>query len=192
MKCVLIHPGCTDFDQQCRIQGTLDIPLNATGTVEVAQIISQLHDQGIELVYTCPSEPALESARHIATALGVRLKKLDQLHNLNQGLWQGLCVGEVKRKHPRLYRQWQEQPETVRPPQGETLAEARGRVEAVFSKLLRKHRDGVVAVVAPEPLASVIRGWLCHCEVGDLWRAGEDHGQWEVIEVRPPQPAASN
>ena len=36
VQIVLIRPGSTDYDEQGRIQGTLDIPLNEQGTREVA------------------------------------------------------------------------------------------------------------------------------------------------------------
>ena len=35
VQIVLIRPGSTDYDEQGRIQGTLDIPLNDQGADEV-------------------------------------------------------------------------------------------------------------------------------------------------------------
>ncbi len=35
---VLIRPGSTDYDQQGRIQGTLDIPLDDQGAEQVQQV----------------------------------------------------------------------------------------------------------------------------------------------------------
>jgi len=87
-----------------------------------------------------------------------------------------------------VYRQWQEQPETVCPPQGETLCSAKQRVQTVLAKLLKKHKPGtVLALVVPEPLASVVRHVLRHDEWGDLWRCAGSTAKWEVIEV--PQAA---
>ena len=62
LQIVLIHPGSTDYDQQQRIQGTLEIPLNAQGHAEVAQVIEQLQGKGIETIYAPASQPALETA----------------------------------------------------------------------------------------------------------------------------------
>ncbi len=94
-------------------------------------------------------------------------------------------VEEVKRKHPKVYRQWQEQPDSVCPPEGETLEAARARVQGVLRKLLRKHRDGTIGLVVPEPLARLVRSQLNHSELGNLWTAGEEHGSFEVIAVEP-------
>lgn len=185
LEIVLIRPGSTDYDTSGRIQGTLDIPLNAEGNSEVAREIEQLRDRRLEAVYCSTCQPALQTASALAAALDVPLKKLDNMRNLDHGLWQGMLVDEVKRKHPRVYRRWQEQPELVCPPEGETLAEARERVAAALQKLFKKHKQGIIGLVAPEPLASIIRYELGLGEIGDLWKAREKHGSWESLGVEP-------
>ena len=192
MRIILIRPGSTDYDQQERIQGTLDIPLNSQGLSEVARTVDQLRDKAIETIYAPPCEPAHQSAQIIAGDLDIRLKKLDRMQNVDFGLWQGLPVGEVRHKQPKVYRQWQEQPENVCPPEGEMLDEAYDRVETAMNKLLRRHKDGVIALVVSEPLASLVRRFVKRDELGDLWKSLAGHGRWEVLDVEPAkEPALS-
>lgn len=151
---VLVRPGSTDFDEQNRIQGSLDIPLNKRGEQQVQKIVDELRSVPLDLVYTSPCEPALGSATAIGAALGITVKELDGLRNLDQGLWQGLQVEDIRRKHPKVFKQWQESPETICPPQGEMVADALERIRKSLEKPLKK---GVsFAVVAPEPLATLI------------------------------------
>ncbi|MBN1908756.1 MAG: histidine phosphatase family protein [Pirellulales bacterium] len=187
---ILIRPGATDYDQEARIQGNLDIPLNEQGDAEVARIIGELAGRQIDAVYAPPCEPACQTAKTIAKAFGAKYRKLDRMENVNHGLWQGMKIEEVRRKHPRVFKQWQEQPENVCPPEGETLDMARQRMEAAFAKLLKRHKEGTIAVVLPEPMASLVRQHLDQSELGDLWKAGSEHGQWNVFEI--PQPVASS
>ena len=49
--------------------------------------------------------------------------------------------------------------------------------------MLKKHKSGVIGLVVPEPLASVVREFLGDGDLGDLWRATCDHGRWRVIEI---------
>ena len=128
LQIVLIRPGSTDYDEQERIQGTLDIPLNEQGSSEVAQVIDQLREKEIEAIYSPPCQPSEETGRAIAKRLGVKLKKLERMQNLDHGLWQGMRVKDVRRKQPKVYRQWQEQPQNVCPPEGEMLSHAQQRV----------------------------------------------------------------
>jgi phosphoserine phosphatase len=183
LRIILIRPGTTDYDQQGRIQGTLDIPLNDQGTVEAKNLAEQVRGEGIELVYTSESRPALESAELISAGLGVKLKRLDQMENLDHGLWQGMLIDDVRRKHPKVYRQWQDQPESVCPPDGETLSQAEERVRSSVAKLVKRHREGVIALVLPEPLASLARAYVKQNGVGDLWKAAGERGWWEALDA---------
>ncbi|MBU4273247.1 MAG: histidine phosphatase family protein [Planctomycetes bacterium] len=183
LNIVLIRPGSTDYDVQQRIQGSLDIPLNEQGEAEAAQVAEQLRDKGLEAVYAPASQPSLETAEIIAEILDIKRKKLDRLHNLNQGLWQGMLVKDVRRKQPKVYRRWQEQPENVCPPEGEMLGEADERVRAAVVKIMKRRKEGTVGLVLPEPLFSLARRFISHCELGDLWKAPNGQEWFETLEV---------
>jgi broad specificity phosphatase PhoE len=184
LQIMLIRPGATEYDQQGRVQGTLDIPLCEDGRQEVEAMAFELRGQAIAAIYASPSQSAQQTAEVIGATLDVKVKTLDNLENLDHGLWQGMLVTDVKTKQPKVYRQWQEQPETVCPPQGETLSAAKQRVQAVLAKLIKKHKsDGVIAMVVPEPLASVLRHVLRNDEWGDLWHSSEETAKWELIDV---------
>ena len=183
LKIFLVRPGSTDFDEQGRIKGTLDVPLNEHGNEQVARTIVELSDQAIEAIYCAPCQSCQQTAKGLAQPRELKVKQLDALKNLDHGLWHGKLIEDVKLHQPKVYRQWQEHPETVCPPQGETVITARQRLAAALEKLLKKHKDGTIAVVAPEPLASMLRSVLNHSDLGDLWKVECDCGGWEAIEM---------
>ena len=134
----------------------------------------------------------------------MKVKTLDKLQNLDHGLWQGMLVEDVKTKQPKVYRQWQEQPETICPPQGETLGDGRGAAASGGRQADEEAQaEGLVAVVLPEPLASVLRHVLRHDELGrpveepQRGRAvGSDRrrprsGRQQVAAIAESTPAAS-
>src|SRR5262245_43586041 len=185
-KLLLIRPGVTEYDQQGRIQGTLDIPLCEDGRRQVETLIEQLRAQPITAIYTSPNQAAAQTAEAIGEALDVKVKELDTLQNLDHGLWQGMLVKDVKTKQPKVYRQFQDQPETVCPPQGETVNDAEERLHTAVAKLAKKYKaDGLVAVVVPEPLASLLRHVLLQGELGDLWAPRNGAKPWEILEFAP-------
>jgi len=183
---LLIRPGATEYDQQGRIQGTLDIPLCEDGRRQVEAMVDELKSQSIAAIYTSPNQSAEQTAEALGDALELKVKSIDKLQNLNHGLWQGMLVRDVKTKQPRVYRQWQEQPQNVCPPQGETISAAEERLQSAIAKLMKKHKnEGLIAVVVPEPLASVLCHLLRDDELADLWGSREETAPWEVIEVAP-------
>ncbi|MBI1313515.1 histidine phosphatase family protein [bacterium] len=165
-KVVLVRPGCTDFDEQKRIQGSLELPLNDRGQSQLTKVIDALRTLPVEAVLTGPCEPCASVAAQIASSLDLKLKERDDLRNVDQGLWQGLCIDEVRRKFPSVFRQWEDAPETVCPPNGEMTTDAVERLAAVLKKPLRKY--DCFAVVASEPLASLISFTLRGEEPDDL------------------------
>ena len=182
---VLIRPGSTDYLEQKLIQGTLDVPLNAEGNAEVKRLIEELSPLGLDALYVSESEPAMQTAEALAEAMDLRCRKLDRLRNLDHGLWQGMSIDEIRRKQPKVYRQWQDTPECVCPPQGETLEEADDRVRLAMAKIMKRHKGGVVGLVVPEPLASLVRRHFTHGTLGDLWQAAQERGNWELLSLAP-------
>ena len=169
---VVIRSGATDYDLQGRIRGTLDIPLSAEGLAEAKAAAAAVAVAPPEAIYAAPDGCSLDTGRHVARACGLRLTRLPDLANLDQGLWQGMRVDDLRVKQPRLYRQWQDNPWAVSPPEGELLEDACARVEAALERMLRRHPAGRVAVVVPAPLDQIVR-WLTAGEsLGDLWGRG--------------------
>ena len=183
LQILLVRPGSTEFDEQGRIKGTLDVPLSDAGKGQVAELVAQLEGTPIDFLYVSPTRCAQETAKALAESRRLRFKTLSELENLDHGLWQGKRVDEVKTSQPKVFRQLQEHPETVCPPQGEPVGNAIERVREVLTKLLRKHRDVTLALVVPQPLASVVRSLLSKADLGDLWKAECEAGGWELIDV---------
>ena len=105
VRVVLIRPGTTDYDEQGRIKGTLDIPLNDFGNNQTAQAADELSELDIEIVYSSPCQAAAETAAVLANSLGVKSKSVNRLQNLDHGLWQGKLIDEVKSTQRKVYKQ---------------------------------------------------------------------------------------
>jgi broad specificity phosphatase PhoE len=165
----LIRSGATDYDLQGRIRGSLDIPLCGEGIAEAGRAAAALAAAPPVALYTSTAACAIETSRIIGRAVGLRPRRIANLGNLDQGLWQGLLVDEIRRKQPRLYRQWQDNPWCVSPPEGELLEAACGRVENTLEKILRSHPAGRIALVVPAPLDRIVLWLLAGVSMGDLW-----------------------
>lgn len=181
-KVVVVRPGSTAFDEQDRMKGCLDIPLSAAGLEQAQRVASAMARLPISAVYCGPCESAQATARTIADAARCKFKVCECFRNLDHGLWQGKCIEEIKRQQPKLFKQVQDNPRAFSPPGGETLAEAESRVSRQLDKLQKKHAKETIAVVIPEPLATLVASRLKSVDFGDLWESECDDGSWEIIE----------
>lgn len=195
---IVVRSPATDYERQGRVRGSLDVPPCPEALAEFHALAAELAAAPPVAIYTAPSSCALEAGRIIGGPYGLTPRPLELLANLDLGLWQGKLVSEIRRQHPRTFRQWQEDPWSVIPPEGELLEEARGRVELALERIFKRHRAGRVAVVVPTPLDALVR-WLVSGEpLGDLWqRDGQAAAvatlpiaaQWQAgMPVGPPPP----
>ncbi len=183
LEVLLIRPGATTFDEDGRIKGALDIPLSPRGIQQAEAVAKSLGDMKLDLLYVAPCESAQETARYICRRTGWKQKSLVCLRNVDRGLWQGKLVEEVRRLQPRIYRQFQETPESVCPPGGETLSAARDRVAGMLDKLKRKYRDQRIGMIVPEPMASIVRCVLVGGCFEDMWKTELRAGTWDLLVV---------
>jgi broad specificity phosphatase PhoE len=178
---IVIRSAATDYDVQGRVRGSLDIPPCAEGLAEAKAVARRLAERPPVALYTGPTACAAETARIIGDRCGLVPKRLDLLGNLDLGLWQGRLVEEIRRLQPRVHRQWQDDPWSIVPPEGELLDDARGRIEEALERICKRHPTGRVAVVVPAPLDALSR-WLVSGEpLGDLWL--RDPGRDPVAEL---------
>jgi broad specificity phosphatase PhoE len=159
-QAILIRSGTTLYDEQNRVQGILDVPLSERGRAEAVRLAESLGAMlaatPLAALYCGPGESVVRTAEIVGKALGLRPRRIDDLRNLDQGLWQGLQLEEIRRRNTKLFRQWIEDPLTICPPQGETVEDAMDRVKQALKPLFRRHQSESFGLVVGEPLARLV------------------------------------
>jgi broad specificity phosphatase PhoE len=185
---LLVRPGATEFDDQGRIKGCLDMPMSDRGRMQVNSLMEEVTGFNLKAIYAAPCESARETAEQMADAhqrawgRQPKIKVIDAFRNIDHGLWHGKLIDELRRNHPRVYRQGQESPTDICPPEGESIREAKARVIKAVRKAVRKSGDDMIAIVIPDPMAWVVQSLLNGEELCDLWDAETDTASWRVIE----------
>ena len=142
---VLIRPGLTDYDEQSRVLGTLEMPMNEKGLEQVEGIVRHLQREDVQLeaIFASPFDPCCSTARAIAEAQkGIKVKELDELRNVDQGLWQGLPEAALR----HLF-------DTVRWSSGDALADTVRNVPSTW-------RIGYAATLRDVDTAADLAAWL--------------------------------
>ncbi|KAA1261792.1 Phosphoserine phosphatase 1 [Rubripirellula obstinata] len=179
---LLIRPGSTDFDEQGRIKGSLDMPMSENGHQQVELICDEISDFRPSILYSAPCESAIQTAETLASRSGSKIKIIDAFRNVDHGLWHGKLLDELRRNHPKLYKRGQETPEEICPPGGESLFDAKLRIEKAVNKVIKKSGSQLVAFVIPDPLAQIVHHLLSGQQWSKLWDAETDRADWQLIE----------
>lgn len=181
-RVVLVRPGATEFDEQGRIKGSMDMPMSDRGRQQVQALADQVGEFRPRTLYTSPCESARETAGLLARGPGAKLKVVEGLRNVDHGLWHGKLIDELRRNHPKLYRCGQETPWDICPPGGESVRDAQTRASKALRKVLKKANQDLVVIVVPDPMAWIVQSLLSGEALQDLWKAQTDAARWDLIE----------
>lgn len=183
LNIIMVRAGSTELEDQGRISGSLDMPLSGSGEKEAKSIADQLGNQQIDVIYSANCLAAQQTAKQLSNNGAIKVRVEESLTNLDHGLWHGKSLDELKETQPKLYKQWNENPESVCPPGGETIESVRNRIKNSLNKIRRKYRTGIVAIVAPEPLYSIFRSVIDSSDLRDLFEDKSDESRWESLAV---------
>lgn len=180
---ILVRHGETDWDKDNRVRGALDIPLNAEGTKEACRISAELSPLEIHVVYSSPASCSFSTACEIAAPHKLKVKKTDELIEVNHGVWQGLLVEEIKKRYKKQYHCWRTSPASGRPPKGESIREAYDRTISAMHKIIDKHKNENVCIVSGDTTLSIIRCCLKNADLKEIWSFIPGKIWWEVFQL---------
>jgi broad specificity phosphatase PhoE len=116
----LVRHGATDWNQAGRIQGQLDVPLNAEGRAQAQLVAQRLVSVAATALYSSDLLRAYETAQIIGQATGLAVIQKPGLREMHFGTWQGLTVQQIRERDPEIYAARRENPYEVPPPGGQT------------------------------------------------------------------------
>ena len=146
-RLIVVRHGETAWNVDTRIQGHLDIPLNATGLWQARQLGDALAGEAISAIYTSDLLRARRTAQAVADATGAALVDEPGLRERAFGSFQGRTFAEVETEHPEQARRWRQRDPDYAPDGGESLRVLRERVVDTTHRLAARHPGGLVLLV---------------------------------------------
>jgi probable phosphoglycerate mutase len=145
--CLMRH-GETDWNVEHRIQGQIDVPLNATGRAQADAAARELAAQTFSSVYSSDLTRALATANAVAGPLGLDVESTPALRERHFGAFQGLTHREAQARYPADYARFRDRRLAHGlPGGGESLPDFAARVEAVLNGMADKHEGEMLLVV---------------------------------------------
>lgn len=146
-RLIVVRHGETAWNVDTRIQGHLDIPLNATGLWQARQLGDALAGEAISAIYTSDLLRARRTAQAVADATGAALVDEPGLRERAFGSFQGRTFAEIEAEHPEQARRWRQRDPDYAPDGGESLRVLRERVIDTTHRLAARHPGELVLLV---------------------------------------------
>jgi len=179
----VIQTGRTVWDEQARIESASGAPLADAGRRDVQVAAAELDVLSITTIYASNGQAEQETARALAERVGAKVRTRKELRELDYGLWQGLTEAEIRHRQPKLFRQWSDAPNSVRPPGGETLPEALDRLKRAVRDIVKRHRNGNAVIVLRPVARALVKCLNNGGEMEGLWQYADDTCHAEPLEA---------
>ena len=132
----LFRHGETDWNHERRLQGQTDIPLNATGRAQAADLARRLAPCGLEAIVTSNLSRALETGRIVADALALPLHPEPDLREASLGDAEGMLIEEAKVRFGPELVEGRVADDRLQMPHGEPGLEVRARALAAVARFV--------------------------------------------------------
>jgi broad specificity phosphatase PhoE len=182
MKIVLVHCAPTEWRQEDRLLGRVELPMAEGAAQQCAAWADRLRALDVEKIYHSPDELATDTARLLSDSLDVPAKSIDHLAEVDVGLWAGLPGGELRKRYASAHEMLCDAPLHVSPPEGEDLCVADVRLRAGVQKILKKNGQHAIALVL-RPLAfAMLRRAIGGGDESTIWETTHEGDDPVVLE----------
>ena len=146
--CIIRH-GETDWNQERRIQGQIDIPLNDTGRSQAMAMAldAEIGHSPFHAIYSSDLSRAQETADVLARRCGLKTISRKDLRERHYGIFQNVVKKEAEFLYPEAYALYIARDMDYDFETGESLRNFAKRTTQAFEWIARHHEGKRVAVV---------------------------------------------
>ena len=155
-RLIVVRHGETAWNVATRIQGQLDIPLNATGEWQAGRVGQALAEEPLAAIYASDLARAWHTAQAIAGPQQLDVVAEPGLRERAFGHFEGMSFAQIDADLPVQARLWRSRDPDFAPDGGESLLVFRDRVLAVTTGLAARHPGQLIALVAHGGVVDVL------------------------------------
>ena len=151
-RIIAIRHGETAWNVDTRLQGHLDIALNARGQWQAQRAAQALADEDIAAIYTSDLSRARATAQaiadHNANPAARQVHPHTGLRERGFGIFEGQTYAQINLDWPEESRRWRQRDPHFAPPGGETPLQLHARVSATLNAIASQHLGQHIVLVA--------------------------------------------
>lgn len=149
---LLIRHGETAWNAERRLQGHIDIALNAAGLAQAAALGQALADEPLAAIIASDLQRARQTAQAVADVKHLSVQTAPLLRERCYGAFEGLLYADIAARYPHEYAQWQSRQIDAVMPSGERQAESfrqfYARANGAIARWAERYDGHTIAIVA--------------------------------------------
>jgi alpha-ribazole phosphatase len=149
------------------------------------RLYKRLQGEKLAGIYSSDLVRTVRGAEIIGRAHNVSRQAFPEFREMHFGRWQSLTYSQVMERHPEDIPRWIAGLETFRVPEGESMADLRGRVMPALRELIERHRGQEFALVCHGAVNRMVLAEALGLPYGNLLRIEQDYGCLNVIDYSP-------
>lgn len=151
-RIIAIRHGETAWNVDTRLQGHLDVALNAHGQWQAQRAGQALADEDIAAIYSSDLSRAHSTAQAIAdhnkSDSSRQVRPHTGLRERGFGIFEGQTYAQISQDWPEESRRWRQRDPHFAPQGGETLTQLRERIHHTVNILAEQHIGEQIVLVA--------------------------------------------
>ena len=147
-RLIVWRHGETDHNAGGIWQGQLDTALSATGREQAQAAAAALAAYGPAVIVSSDLERAADTARALASLVGLPVRYDERLREIHAGQWQGMTAGDVAEQFPEEQAALMAGEDIQRGIDGESLGQVAERTRSAVDEVLASLAPGECAVIA--------------------------------------------
>jgi 2,3-bisphosphoglycerate-dependent phosphoglycerate mutase len=158
-RIVLVRHGETAWNAERRLQGHIDIALNAEGERQAAAMAGALENEGFDQLISSDLQRAHQTAQALAQRVGMPVRSDARLRERCYGGFEGLLYADISQRFPAEFAAWQARDIDAVMPPGLHAAES-------FRQFYTRSVAAILALAAAYPgqsLALFAHGGVLEC-----------------------------
>jgi len=143
--CIVRH-GETAWNAEHRVQGQLDVPLNAIGQAQALAAAKVLSREKFDAIYSSDLSRARQTAAPTAAFFSMPIVKEKDLRERHYGIFERLTYAEVKLRYPEDYARFEARDPEYAFRTGESLRNFSERSVSIIARIAGSHPDQSILV----------------------------------------------
>ncbi len=181
---ILVRHGETDFNAECRFLGSIDKPLSDKGLKQISYLQQHMQQTHFDRIYTSPFIRARQTAQAMQAGRNIEIIDDSGLREICCGEWEGLNGQQVEMRWPGMLKLWNEQPDKLKMPGGDTFHEVSERVSEAFWRLVKKERGRTIGIASHMICIELLLMKLSGAELAEIWNQKQlDNTSVSVIDI---------